>query len=185
MLQILQNDGFDVSPDEVEFSSQTYTDRFVGLLSRSVASGYRYNQSPDDFTLIYPRDSGSYTLTTLNDNFTQTGSFRELLDTSSLYGLTHYLDIYTFIHQTNRNKMITNNNIDNDSTVIVLGDSYSLPFAWYLSSNFKNVIQIDPRYKEVGFTEDYINANSDNIDAVINVNYLGTAADLSLFNYFK
>lgn len=169
-----------------EFKSETFKDKFAGADARKIASGNRYNQTKDDFTLMYPEDLGDYTATSLTDGKTKSGDFLEMLNTSFPYSSEDYIDMYSTYSFPFSNSKMTNNSLDDDTTILILGDSYARTLAWFLSTNYKNVIFLDQRDLDKGFTEQYIKENSDTIDAVINFNYLySTVNNDTLFNYFK
>lgn len=72
-----------------------------------------------------------------------------------------------------------------NSTVLVIGDSYSLPIAHFLLSNFKNVISLDQRYLERGEVFEYLEKSNEKIDVVINIQNTIDIQSTSFFDFFK
>lgn len=166
-----------------DFESVLYEDFFIGSRGRAVAYGNRYLQNKDNYTFIYPSNLGNYTLTDLEGNKIKNGNFLEVINNTYFTDLDPYEDKYNIYNEI-ENKILINNIIETDSTILVLGDSYSIPICNFLSTNFKNVILINQREMEEGVVYKYINQNFEDIDVVLNLQYVLTLQDLRFYSFF-
>lgn len=166
------------------FDSLEFKDSFIGSDGRAVAYGNRYFQNADDFTLIYPSGETNYSLYDLDGTEIRSGDFLQIVDGYYLSDLDPYTNRYGVYNEL-PNKVLTNNNIDTDSTILVIGDSYSLPVSNFLSTNFKNVILLDQRTEEKGATFNYIKEHSDTIDVVLNLQYIPTIQRTEFYDFFQ
>ncbi len=187
ILNQLTNDGL-VDFAESEFKAEVYEEVFAGSEARALAYGYRYNQTKDDFDLIYA-EGGSYTISKVLDGKKErTGTFLEVMDMKYLNPLEKNSNSYA-VYYSLINRKITNNNLDNDRTLVVLGDSYAAPIIFFFTQNFENVVYLDERWKvdekDTGDTAviDYLKNNE--YDVVINLNNYNTLQIADLFDYFK
>ncbi len=169
--------------DEVkpEFTSEFYEDWFAGSAARSIAYGYNFNQQKDDFKLIYT-EGGSYTVSPVFKDKAVVGDFLDILDTKYLNPITKNMNRYA-IYSNTKNKIVTNNNLKNGKTIVVLGDSYSGPVAIFLTQHFEKVIFLDQRDYEIGKITKFLEENE--YDVVLNINYQDSLGDDSLFDYFS
>ncbi len=169
-----------VEESTTEYSSKHFEETFAGSAARGIAYGYNFNQQKDDFNLIYP-EGGSYTLSGIYDQSSITGTFLEVLSNQYLNPINKNINQYA-VYSNVTNKKLTNNNLKNGKTIVVLGDSYSGPIAFFLSQNFENVVLLDQREVEVGEVVNYLQTND--YDVVLNLNYYDSLGDTNLFNYF-
>ncbi len=176
----LINDGI-IESAQVNFTSDIYYDSFSGSDGKSIGYGYRFNQKKDDISIIHPEDLGSYTLFNIKDNTTRTGNALEIGAMEFLNQNMKYWNQYWF-YDSLRNCKVTNNNLHNGKTLILLGDSFSRPVGYFLTQNFENVVFLDQRYLDKGYVLNYLENNE--YDVVINLNNYGALQDNSLFEYF-
>lgn len=185
-LEILQQLADDeiIEYNEPDFSSVIFEDIFTGSDGRGLAYGYRYNQVKDDFNLIYS-EGGNYTLTSILNGSSKTGTFLEIMYMDLFNPTEKNNNIYA-VYNSVKDKQITNNNLDNDKTAVILGDSYSIPIVYFLTQNFENVVLLDERDEfgsdDTGLVE-YLENNE--YDVVLNINYYATIQDPNLFEYYK
>lgn len=168
--------------DENNFDSKMFEDSFIGSDGRAMAYGNRYAQYIDDFNLIYPSGDTDYTLYDLDGTEVRSGNFLQVSDGHYLSALDPYTVRYN-VYNEMQNRIITNNNIDTDSTILVIGDSYSLPISNFLSTNFKNVILLDQRQLESGELLNYVNEHYEEVDVVLDLQYVSTLQDSNFFHF--
>lgn len=115
-----------------------------------------------------------------------TGNFLEIRDFTKLYNINNYSGIYS-VYNNNlvTNRKIVTNNLDDNNTIVILGDSFARPVASFLSTNFKSVIILDQRYIDSNKIVNFLDTNADEIDVVINLNYINSLSNYKLFNYFN
>ncbi len=181
ILRQLSEDGI-VEYIEPDFTTELFEEQFVGTDARRVAYGYRYNQNGSDFNLIYPTDPGNYTVIGAFNNYMITGSIIDVADGGMMNLDRKYLSQYEF-YGSLRNRMITNNKLDNNKTLVLLGDSYSKPLGFFFSQSFENVVYLDQREFDNTAILNYLENNE--YDAVVNLNYTYSMMDRRLFNYFQ
>lgn len=170
--------------DSSNFESRVFEETTIGSRGRDIAYGKRYLQKKDDFTLIYPSLDLNYSLTDLNGKESKKGNFLQIIDYDYLLNLDEYTYRYNVYYEID-NQILVNNSLNNDSTIVVIGDSYSIPICHFLTTNFKKVVLLDQRSSEIGNVEKYINENYKNIDAVIDLQYSTTLQDENFFKFFK
>ncbi len=180
ILKQLSKDGL-VNYNEPTLSKKTYKNTFSGSEARALAYGYRYHQRKDDFNLLY-YSGGNYTTTSLVTGTIRYGSFLENMNMYQFQETEKYLNQYG-AYSSVTNCQITNNNLDNNKTLVVLGDSYSLPIMFFLTANFENLILLDQRELNENFILNYLNNNE--FIGVLNLNYYDTLQDEELFKYFN
>ncbi len=168
---------------DTKFNSFNIKNSFVGSDGRGIAYGYRYNQTRDDLTVIYLDESNHLTSKSYLGNGIINGSSLEIFLTHLLFRLDNYENRYGIYNTIN--KITTNNNIENDTTILILYDSYGEPVSHFMTANFKNVIMLDQRQLEPGEIIEYIDKDQNDIDLVISLVYLYNVQHKTLFNFFK
>ncbi len=164
------------------FLIEPYADTLSGSQGRGMAYGYKLGQSLDDFNLVIPKEEGSYTVKDLNGAFVQEGSAVDLLQLDLLDG-EPYRDSYV-LYAFGSHHMLTNNMLDNDKTVLLVGDSYMWPVSWFLAQNFEHVVVSFQRYNDPGASIHYIEQYQP--DVVIGLNYMRSFAVVEdAFRYFE
>ncbi len=179
MVKQFEADGIieEINP---EYKSNFYENAFAGSAARSIAYGYNFNQQVDNFKLIYT-EGGSYTVSSVFKDDSVEGTFLDILDTKYLNPTLKNLNMYA-IYSSTKNKKVTNNNLHNGKTIVILGDSYSGPVALFLTQHFENVIFLDQRDYKDGTISKYL-ADAE-FDVVLNIIYQDSLGDDSLFDYF-
>lgn len=166
------------------FHSWIYKNFDIGSRGRAIAYGNRYFQEKDDFTVIYPSIETNYTMYKWTGEEIIEGNFLQILSNRYTTDLDPYANAYGIYNEI-KNKKIINNQIDEDSTILVIGDSYMLPVSYFLTCNFRNLILLDPRYLQPGEVSKYIDENSENIDVILEVQYIETANGEGFFSFFE
>lgn len=186
ILDKLIENNIDVSQNiDYEYETLINKELFTGSGGRAIAYGNRYNQVKDDFSIIYPVNASNYSINRLSNGYNLNGTFLELLDFTNIYNLNNYVDVYNLYSSDSiTNNEIVNSSLENDNTIVILGDSYSKSVARFLTANFKNVIIFDQRNCKPNQIIGFLEANADNIDVVINLNYTPTLSTPTHFNYF-
>ncbi len=184
---ILEQLNYDFTTlDETNMNLDTYEDYFVGHYGRYIGYGYRYNQTKDEYTVIYPKENVEYTVQDLKDNSTMSSNYLGVYNLGNITKKEKYTQIYDTNYGSNiSNKIIVNNAIDNDKTIVILGDSFSKSITAFLSLNFKTVVQIDNRSINDGDAFRYIEQNIDDIDLVLGLNTVASNNSVpKLFQFF-
>lgn len=183
ILAVAKADGNEFN-DDVEFNKDIIEDIFSGAYGRKFAYGYRYLQKKDEYTVIYPKNDSTYTITDIFTNESYTGNYFDIAYLSNVDHLENYEHIYNVNNQIT-NKAVVNNNIHNGKTVLVLGDSFSKSITLYLTQNFETVINLDTRGLQSGQAFEYVSNNIENIDLVLGIHSGGAVAhNTSAFDYF-
>ena len=167
---ISENFGIELDPDDYytnldNYTQEYYEDFFLGSQGRRVG---RFYDGLDDFTLIYPSFETSYTLT--RSDVEKTGSFTEaLFDTSMM--ATESNGMYTSLFNVYNNRYatyfggdfdkltVTNHNQPDAPKILLIKDSFSLPFGAFLSTMTSELTMIDLRYFDIENLADYITAS--------------------------
>lgn len=184
MVNTMIEDGVGINGD-VEFNLDTYEDMFCGWYGSRLAYGYRYNQVKDTYTVAYPKSEYNYTVkSAYNDNSFE-GNYYTVANLHNITKQQKYLHLYNYSVGNATNNIIINNDIDNDKTAVIIGDSFSKPVVLFLTQNFKRVIALDNRSVASGQTYEFIRDNLENIDVVIGLNTISSNNENpSCFNYF-
>lgn len=140
----------DLDPDYVlrsldSYEQITYENAMFGSEGRDV--GMVFAGGMEDFTVIYPREEGSYTLTrgTLKEQKTYSGSFEEaLLELENLpkaSGMVYSAVAESvYLHNgVDRYVSIVNHEAPTDRNILLLRDSYSTPVGAFLAQSFAQV----------------------------------------------
>lgn len=158
-----QNLGMDLDPKHVytnsEFYDATlYEKSFLGSQGRRVG---KYYGGVDDYTLMLPKFDTNYTVTinkTNNSTVTE-GTFEEaivkrhLLDEKDIF-----TNRYAAYFGADYPEVIVENHLANsDKKVLILKDSFAIPFSAFLSTMVGETRLLDTRYYE-GDVEEYIKA---------------------------
>lgn len=126
----------------------TYRDSFLGSQGRRVG---RYYAGVDNYELITPTFETHYTVTIHKSNGAEShtkGSFNDCIvkknflegdDISTNRYAAYFGGDYPMVD-------IGNNGIGNDTKILILKDSYALPFTAYLSTMVGKIKMIDKRY---------------------------------------
>lgn len=151
---------YDKSITELDnYEQRIYENWFLGSSGKKIGRFFT-PLGIDDLNLIVPRFPTNVTVTIPADKDTRQGSFEEaLLEYSQLekkdyYGLNPY-DVYGFNH---REKIIVNPSSVNDTTILVISDSYAISVNPFLSLNSRELHIVDVRNYE-WFVGDKLNLN--------------------------
>ena len=144
--------GIDLDPNNFYTNSKNYTsvlyeDSFLGSQGRRVG---KYYGGVDDYTLILPDYETNYTVTINKSNSSTTteGTFEE---TIVKYHLLNTEDIFTNRYAAywgaDFPEVIVENHLaDKDFKVLILKDSFGLPFSAFLSTMVSETRLLDTRY---------------------------------------
>lgn len=134
------------------FYEVKYENSFLGYLGRQVTLG---NVDPEDFTLLLPNDDINYSISCPGRDLYKSGVFKDVLINWDMYdeeiGLydKSYYDAILYGNQAITT--ITNESVKNDSKILLIKDSFSLPMAMYLSTVYHEIILIDIRLNQGQF----------------------------------
>lgn len=158
-----QNLGMDLDPKHVYtnsefYGSAVYKKSFLGSQGRRVG---KYYGGVDDYTLMLPKFDTNYTVTinkTNNSTVTE-GTFEEaivkrhLLDEKDIF-----TNRYAAYFGADYPEVIVENHLANSNKkVLILKDSFAIPFSAFLSTMVGETRLLDTRYYE-GDVEEYIKA---------------------------
>ena len=141
-----------------QYNIDIYEDSFLGSEGRRVGSLYA---GLDDYTFISPRFTTDYDVTINKEGGslrTQSGDFMDaiiyapLLDMTASISTNHYASYFGGDYP---EVIIKNNNLNNGK-ILLIKDSFSLPFAAYLSTVVGEIHMIDLRYFKQQTVLDYI-----------------------------
>ena len=144
--------GIDLDPNNFYTNSKNYTsvlyeDSFLGSQGRRVG---KYYGGVDDYTLILPDYETNYTVTINKSNSSTTteGTFEEAI---VKYHLLNTEDIFTNRYAAywgaDFPEVIVENRLaDKDFKVLILKDSFGLPFSAFLSTMVSETRLLDTRY---------------------------------------
>ncbi len=153
------NEEYDagLDPDEYytnidNYNKVLYENSFLGSLGRKTGINYG---GVDDFTLITPKYETDYTNTTMRIDGSLDNNFGEF--EGVIVNMDPFQNVYK-LKETNSDKYftylsgnwpyvsVTNNNVENDKKLLLIKDSYAVPVASFLTTTFKQVDLVDPRY---------------------------------------
>ena len=156
--------GMDLDPNQFytnkeNYSCINYEKSFLGSQGRRVG---KYYDGVDDYTLILPNYETSYTVTIhkTNGSSTHEGTFEEAIVKYHL--LKNPDDLFTnryaaYFGADFPEVIVENHLADNDKKILILKDSFGLPFSAFLSTMVSETRLIDKRYFS-GSLEEYIKA---------------------------
>ncbi|MCR8842355.1 DHHW family protein [Paenibacillus sp. SC116] len=135
--------------DPANFTYRTYEHVFLGSQGRRVG---KYYGGVDDYTLIAPDFATKYkiginkngrSLSIREGSFADTILAKELLDMSSSVYKNRYAAYFGADY---REVQITNQNAQNQLKMVIVKDSFGLPFTAFLSTMVNEIRMIDLRY---------------------------------------
>ncbi len=140
--------GFDITDKEINidnYNIDVYNDIFLGSNARRIGA---FNTGVEDLSLIYPKFKTSYTYDKTDINVKLEGQFEDVmfqyswLDIDNFYKSNAYS---AYSHGDGSLRIITNNNIDNDNSVLIMSDSFGNTLIPYLSLGVKTIYDVDLR----------------------------------------
>lgn len=156
-----ENLGIDLDPEQFytnseNYESTTYEKNFLGSQGRRVG---KYYGGVDDYTLMLPSFDTNYTVTInkANNSTTTEGTFEEAIIKKNLLNAE---DIFTnryasYFGADYPEVIVKNHSVDNNKKVLILKDSFGIPFSAFLSTMVGETRLLDTRYYE-GSVEDYV-----------------------------
>ena len=141
------------STDLSNYSIQKYNNTFIGSMGKRV--GKNYISKKDDYSLIIPAFETSYNYKKFDENYNmlseKRGSFEEVfVDKSVLEDKDEYKDKYTtMMGYGSPYEIITNPKVKDKSKIVIIKDSYAMPFSAYLSTNVNSIHMFDTRYENI------------------------------------
>ena len=138
--------------DRSNFHEIVYEKSFLGYLGRQVTLG---NARPEDFTLLLPNDTIDYTISCPGRNLYKSGTFEDVLinwemfdDDKGLYDKSYYDSL---LYGNQAVTTIVNESVEDNSKILIIKDSFSLPMAMYLSTVYHEITLIDIRLNQGQF----------------------------------
>ena len=157
-----ENVGIDLDPNDFytnkeNYSLINYEKSFLGSQGRRVG---KYYGGVDDYTLMLPKYETNYTATIYKTNgfTTHEGSFEEAIVEYNVLKNPDELftNRYAAYFGADFPEVIVENHLaDNDKKILILKDSFGLPFSAFLSTMVSETRLIDKRYFS-GSIEEYI-----------------------------
>lgn len=156
--------GIDYDPnnyytDFENWTTTTYEASFLGSQGKRVE---QYYAGLDDFTLMLPDFATDFDVTLVlssGEVEEYSGSFYESIIDEDMLDMTASLETnrYAAYWGGDYPKVSVNNNlIDDGSTILILKDSYALPFSAFFATMVDQVYMIDLRYFSIDLLEEYI-----------------------------
>ncbi|EHL15677.1 hypothetical protein HMPREF9630_02029 [Peptoanaerobacter stomatis] len=135
------------------YSVQKTENTYIGSMGKRVGKDYIVKK--DDYELIIPAFETNYSYKKYDENFAllgeKMGNFekvfvnKEILESKDIY-----IDKYTtMMGYGSPYEIITNENIDNNSKIAIIKDSFAMPFSAYLSTNIAQIHLLDTRYENI------------------------------------
>lgn len=143
----------DNSNDLSNYSIQKFDNTFIGSMGKRV--GKNYIDKKDDYSLIIPAFETSYNYKKYDENYNMVseklGKFEEVfVDKSILEDKDEYKDKYTtMMGYGSPYEIITNQKVKDNSKIVIIKDSYAMPFSAYLSTNVNSIHMFDTRYENI------------------------------------
>lgn len=147
--------------DMNNFVSTKYKKAFLGSLGKRVGKWYG---GVDDYTLMYPNFDTSYNIKTLkksskieekNGKFENSIVIKNNIDITKPITTNRYASYFGADYPLIK---ITNNNVSDDK-VLILQDSFGLPFSAFMSLNFNQTDILDLRHFKDKMLFEYIDEN--------------------------
>ncbi len=157
--------GLDLSQYEPEkYREEILKEYYLGSLGKRATLAA---VEPDDFTILYPKFKTDITFKTSNGMDVR-GAFdvtynRKQIDAENIYKRECYLGLLSF--EGTGLSSVENDLAENDTYLLIVGDSMMIPVTSFLALACKKVELIDPRYFE-GSIKEYIRKSTP--DMVIN-----------------
>lgn len=141
------------------YNLTTYSNSFLGSQGRRVG---RFYAGVDDYTLITPKFDTDYEVTINKSDSTRTteGSFEEAILKQELLDQTKsvYTNRYASYFGADYPEVIVKNKNQEGRKVLIIKDSFALPFSAFMSTMFEETRMLDLRYYEAENLEAYIEA---------------------------
>ncbi len=157
-----QNMNIDLDENNIytnidNYDSRLFPNSFLGSQGRRVGE---YYAGLDDYELVYPKFDTDYKVT-INKGSVQSvseGKFHEaIVKKHLLAGDDVFTNRYaSYFGGDFPEVIVENNKIHNDTKVLIIKDSFALPFSAFLSTMVEETRLLDTRYYD-GTVEDYIN----------------------------
>lgn len=156
--------GIDLDPegfytDINNWNKETHENSFLGSQGRRVGSWYA---GLDDFTLITPNFETEYSVLGLKDDEELTGSFQEVILDDELLDFTAdtWINHYAGYWGKDDDKVVVDNLLNNNgANILLLKDSFGLPYGAFLSSMVDTMTIIDLRYYDINELQAYMAQN--------------------------
>ena len=153
--------GRDMDPegfytDFGNYRSETYEDSFLGSQGRRVG---RYFAGTDDFTLVTPDFDTDYEVTvkkkdsvdTFEGDFSQAVIRRDILEDKDIF-TNRYVSYFGADYP---EVIINNKAAENDLKLLIVKDSFGIPFSAFMSLMASETRMLDMRYYKDGTAEEY------------------------------
>lgn len=158
---IKETTGIDLDPENYytdinNWNLETHEKSFLGSQGRRVGTLYG---GLDDFTVITPNFDTDYHIYGIDGNEERQGSFEEavlddeLLDFDASVWENHYAGYWG----QDDAKVVADNLLNDDGAkVLLIKDSYGLPYGAFLSAMTDSLTIVDLRYYDIGELQNYI-----------------------------
>lgn len=154
--------------DMASYRQKFFEQSFLGSQGRRVG---KYYDGLDDFTLMTPNFDTDYTVTINKSDGSRVreGSFEEaIIDQSLLEEEDVFTNRYAAYFGADYPEVVIENHLaDKDLNVLVVKDSFALPYTGFLSTMVSEVRMLDLRYYNDMSIEEYVEAHD--IDVVLYV----------------
>lgn len=135
------------------YSTRRFPDTYIGSMGKR--TGKDYIAKKDDYNLILPAFETNYSYKKYDEQFNllseKTGSFENVfVNKQTIESEDVYIDKYTTMMGYGQPyEIITNDDVDNESKIVIIKDSFAMPYSAYLSTNVKSLHLLDTRYENI------------------------------------
>lgn len=135
------------------YSLEKFGDTYIGSMGKRVGKDYIVKK--DDYTLITPAFDTNYSYKKYDENYNiaieKNGDFEKVFVSRNILSDEDiYKDKYTtMMGYGSAYEVINNKNIDNNSKIVMIKDSFAMPYSAYLSTNIGEIHMFDTRYENI------------------------------------
>ncbi|MBF1051143.1 MAG: hypothetical protein HXL16_02950 [Peptostreptococcaceae bacterium] len=146
-------DNINNSNNISNYSLEKFKNIYIGSMGKRVGKDYIVKK--DDYTLITPAFNTSYSYKKYDDKynitFEKNGNFKDVfVNKDVLSDIDIYKDRYTaMMGYGSPYEIINNKNIKNNSKIVLIKDSFAMPYSAYLSTNIGEIHMFDTRSENI------------------------------------
>lgn len=141
------------SNQPASYRSESFHDTYIGSMGKR--TGKDYLNRKDDYELLLPTFYTQYRYQKFSEEFEllseKAGSFEEAFVNRSVFDAWDpYIDKYTVMMDYGQPyEVILNENVPDASKIVIIRDSFAMPYSAYLSTNVSALYLMDTRYGNI------------------------------------
>lgn len=145
-----------ISSDLKNYDILEFKDTYIGSMGKR--AGEKFIDKKDDVRIPIPKFNTSYKYQKYDEYYNKiiekNGTYKDVFyNESIMLSDDIYKDKYTAIMDYGEAfEIIENNNINDNSKIILIKDSFAMPVCSYLAANFQTVYMVDTRFKNIKAT---------------------------------